>query len=138
MLNFHLRIQTPHEDFAHENLSGVTLPGMEGPIGVRPQHAPMILQLKAGLIHVFKESSDPEHYFINPGIAHVSQDFCLILTEKSQRLSALDPVILKEQLEKYHDDLAGMDLEYEQRMIERQITIIRSMLHALKNHQTKS
>ena len=133
MHTFTLHIQTPGECFVHEHLVFAHLPGFSGVVGVRAHHAPMVIQLASGTLHL-SQKNKTAHYFINPGIAHISKDHCLIITEQSQKLDDLDPRVLKEQLEAYHDDLAGMDLDHEQRFIEREIQITRAMLKAT-NHR---
>ena len=132
MHTFTLHIQTPKECFVHEGIAHAHLPGASGAMGMRANHAPMVVQLASGVLHV-RQKGQTNHYFINPGMAHISKEKCLILTEKSQKLDDLDPRILQEQLESYHDDLAGMELDYEQRFIEREIRITRAMLHAVND-----
>ncbi|MBM3610021.1 MAG: ATP synthase F1 subunit epsilon [Alphaproteobacteria bacterium] len=127
-----LHIQTPKETFIHNSVSKIQLPGSIGPVGVLPNHAPMILELISGVIHISKTDSSSQRYFINPGIAYVKKDLCLILTEQSKHLSDLDALVLNAELENYHQTLAGLDVGYEYRLIERQIKIIRTMLKALK------
>ena len=126
-----LTLQTPDRSLTHENVDFMTLPGLEGIVGVLPNHAPMIIQLASGVVHLFREDNCFENYFINPGMLHITPTQCTLLTERAQHLDELDPVLLKEKLQAYHDDLAGMDLDWEQRYIERQIRITRNMLRAL-------
>ena len=132
VLNLH--IQTPAETFVHSSLKEAHLPGADGIVGILPNHASMIIGLRAGIIHLSKKNKPTSHYFIHSGVAYIQQNSCLILTENSQPLSALDPSLLKETLEKYYDDLAGVDVTYEQRFIESQIAITRAMLKAVGRH----
>lgn len=127
-----LKIQMPDESFEHKGLDLITLPTAQGVIGVLPKHASMTIHLASGVAHLFRNGKSFLNYFTSPGIAHISDNTCLIISEQFRPLEDLDPVILNEKLEEYHDDLAGLDLEYEQRFIERQITIIRKMLRAIR------
>lgn len=130
-----LHIQTPKETFVHQDIAQLQLPGSMGPVGVLPKHAPMVLELISGVIVISKNTSLHKSYFINPGIAYVRQDLCLILTEQSKALTDLDALMLNKELEQYHQTLAGLDMGQEYRLIERQIKITRAMLNALKNNQ---
>ena len=131
MKDLTLNIQTPKETFIHEQVLKLQLPGLIGPAGILPNHAPIILELTSGVIHISKNGAS-QSYFITPGIAYVKQDLCLILTEQSTSLSDLDALTLNTELQKYHQTLVGLDVGYEYRLIERQINIIRAMLDALK------
>jgi F-type H+-transporting ATPase subunit epsilon len=135
MKNLTLHIQTPKETFIHERVSSIQLPGIVGPVGILPEHAPMVLELTSGVIVISKASTKTESYFINPGVAYVKKDLCLILTEQSKPLSDLDALMLDKKLEQYHQTLAGLDMGHEYRLIERQIKITRAMLQALKKYK---
>lgn len=131
--SFTLYIQTPKESFIHEEVTRLQLPGGSGVVGILPRHAPMIFELTSGLIHVVKDHKT-SHYFVNPGIAYVTEGNTLILTEQSKPLNELDPMVLNEELEQSHQTLAGLDVGYEYRFIERKIKILQSMLREAKKY----
>jgi len=53
-----LEIVTPEETFYSEDVEMVTLPGVEGEMGVYPQHVPLITQMVPGELIVRKDGRD--------------------------------------------------------------------------------
>lgn len=59
----------------NEPVELVNIPGMAGEYGVAAEHAPVIAELKPGLVQVYKtEGADPENYFVSGGIASTHPD----------------------------------------------------------------
>ena len=71
-LNFSL----PHEAIYHnEPVHSVIIPGLVGEYGVSGHHQPVVSELKAGVVQVFKtEQGEPEKYFISGGFALTHDD----------------------------------------------------------------
>lgn len=71
-LNFAL----PHEAIYHnEPVHSVVIPGLVGEYGVSGQHQPVLSELKAGVVQVYKtEQGEPEKYFISGGFALTHED----------------------------------------------------------------
>lgn len=130
MTQLTLHIQTPKEHFIHEELVAIQLPGQSGVVGLYPNYAPMVIHLKSGILHARRDKKS-KHYFINPGIARIFENTCTILTEDSQKLREIDPSLLEEQLNTYHDDLSNLEEDHKRRFIEREIMLARSMIQAL-------
>lgn len=129
-----LHIQTPKDAFLHEEVAHIQLPTELGVVGILPHHASMVFSLASGVIHIFKVNQSLHHYFINPGVAYVVKNTCFIMTEQSKSLKELDPMVLSEVLEKYHQTLMGLDVDYERRFIEQRIKITQAMLRAVKEN----
>jgi F-type H+-transporting ATPase subunit epsilon len=75
-------IQTPQETLFFEDIQEARLPGTDGIVGILPNHAPMIIGLKAGIVHLSRRDS----YSIHPGIASITKEGCLIITEQYETL----------------------------------------------------
>lgn len=127
---------TPFHSSSLEDLSSVIVPGTEGKVGLLPRHAPMVVKLKSGIVSLYKQEKLWRHYFVWGGLVMIEPKQCQILTETYTLLDELDPMVLAQDLERYHDDLAGVTIEDERRSINYKIAITEAMIKALKEHQT--
>jgi F-type H+-transporting ATPase subunit epsilon len=77
---FKLEIITPDATAYSEDVDMVTLPGVEGEMGVFPQHVPLMTQLVPGEILVRKDGQD---YFlaVGEGLVEITGDHVAILTD---------------------------------------------------------
>jgi F-type H+-transporting ATPase subunit epsilon len=125
---------TPSQSAPLEGLSSVIVPGTEGKVGLLPRHAPMVIKLKSGIVSLYKQENVWRHYFVWGGLVMVSSKECEIFTESFTLLEELDPLVLAEDLERYHNDLAGVTIEDDRRAISYKIAITEAMLKALKDH----
>jgi len=75
-----LEIITPDATAYSEDVDMITLPGVEGQMGVFPQHVPLMTQMVPGEIIVRKDGHD---YFlaVGEGLVEVTGDHVAILTD---------------------------------------------------------
>ncbi len=123
---------SPSQKLSIEGLDLITLPGQEGELGIFPNHAPMIIALKSGIIHLYKNKDIFQHYFIDKGFASITSSACIITCPNFSLLEELDPKVLEAEIKRYHDDLAGLSIEDEQRILHAKILLAEKMLEALK------
>jgi len=84
-----LEIVTPDAKVFSEDVDMVTLPGVEGEMGIYPQHVPLLTQIVAGEIIARKEGQD---YFlaIGEGFVEVTGDHVSILADMAIRAENID------------------------------------------------
>ncbi len=83
MLTFHLSILTPEGIIFTDNVESLSAPGAEGSFGVLARHAPMMAQLKDGILRV-KAPAEEKLFQINSGILEVNnQNNVVILADKA-------------------------------------------------------
>ncbi|MBM3880848.1 MAG: ATP synthase F1 subunit epsilon [Verrucomicrobia bacterium] len=84
-----LEIVTPEGKTCSEEVEMVTLPGIEGEMGIYPQHVPLMTQIVPGEIVVRRQGE--EHYLaVGPGFAQITGDHVAILTDMAIRADDLD------------------------------------------------
>jgi F-type H+-transporting ATPase subunit epsilon len=76
-----VEIITPDKSLFEGNASAVTVPGIDGSLGVLDRHAPLITALKKGSVKVTSESGEETLFEINGGVAEVLNDKLIILAE---------------------------------------------------------
>jgi len=84
-----LEIVTPDSKTYSEDVEMVTLPGVEGEMGVYPMHVPLMTQIVAGEVVARKDGRD---YFlaIGGGFVEITADRVAILTDMAIRAENID------------------------------------------------
>src|SRR5881397_469273 len=84
-----LEIVTPEAKTYSEDVEMVTLPGVEGELGVYPQHVPLMTQIVAGEVIVRKEGRD---YFlaIGEGFVEITGERVAIMTDMAIKAENID------------------------------------------------
>ena len=84
-----LEIVTPEAVVYSENVDMVTLPGVEGEMGIYPMHIPLMTQVAAGEITVRKGAQD---YFlaVGDGFVEITGDRVAILTDMAIKADDID------------------------------------------------
>src|SRR6478672_7672850 len=84
-----LEIVTPEAMTYSEDVEMVTLPGIEGEMGIYPQHVPLMTQLTAGEVIVRKDGRDA-YLAIGEGFAEITGDHVSVLTDMAVRAENID------------------------------------------------
>ena len=89
MATLKLEIVTPDAKVYSEDVDMVTLPGVEGEMGIYPLHVPLMTQLAAGEVGVRKDGRD---YFlaVGEGFVEISGEKVSILTDMAIKAENID------------------------------------------------
>src|SRR5258708_35872936 len=68
----------------------VVVPGSEGDFGVLPGHAPLISEVRPGVIAVFDGGQVQERIFVAGGFAEVTAERCTVLAEQAMPVAEID------------------------------------------------
>ena len=84
-----LEIVTPEAKTYSEDVEMVTMPGVEGEMGIYPMHVPLMTQVVAGELAVRK---DGREYFlaIGDGFVEITADKVAIMTDMAVRAEQID------------------------------------------------
>ena len=102
-----LELVTPTRIMAQQTVEMVVAPGVEGLFGVLPRHAPLLANLKRGIIDLYQNGKISDRYMIDGGLADVSGDCVTILAERAIHLGNADPAQLKTQAANASEDEAA-------------------------------
>jgi len=84
-----LEIVTPDHKTYSEEVDMVTLPGVEGEMGIYPQHVPLLTQIVPGEIIVRKDGRD--HFLaVGEGFVEITAERVAILTDMAIRAEQID------------------------------------------------
>ncbi len=84
-----LEIVTPDATTFSDDVEMVTLPGVEGEMGVYPQHVPLMTQLVPGEITVRKDGQDV-YLAVGEGFVEITAEKVAILTDMAIRSEQID------------------------------------------------
>jgi F-type H+-transporting ATPase subunit epsilon len=90
-----LQIVTPDGEAYSEDVNMVTLPGVEGQLGVYPQHVPLMTQMTPGEIVVRKDGHD-YYLAVGEGLVEVMGDHVAVLTDLAVASEKIDEAKVEE------------------------------------------
>ena len=86
-MSLELEIVTPEGKVYEETIDSVVLPTTSGEIGILPGHIPLVTEVRAGEISVFRSGKD-DHLAVSSGFAQCVGDKVSILAEHA--INAVD------------------------------------------------
>ncbi|MEC0230819.1 F0F1 ATP synthase subunit epsilon [Paenibacillus alba] len=90
MSTFLLEIVTPERKVYAEQANMVSVKGVEGELGILPNHIPLVTPLKIASITVKKQGSKDEIIAVNGGFMEVRKDKVVILAESAELPEQID------------------------------------------------
>ena len=90
-----LEIVTPYSTVFSEDVEMVTLPAVEGQIGILPQHVPLITQVEPGEI-IVQAGGHERHLAVGEGIVEVSSTRVVIATDMAIPAEQIDEAMVEE------------------------------------------
>jgi F-type H+-transporting ATPase subunit epsilon len=84
-----LRVITPDKIALDSAVGSVTIPGMDGQIGILPRHAPMVAALDAGQLS-YEEGGARRAIFVSGGFCEVRGATVRVVTEAGEKPAEID------------------------------------------------
>ena len=110
----------------------VVVPGVEGDFGVLPGHAPLISEVRPGVIAVFENGKVDERIFVAGGFAEVTGERCTVLAEQAMPISELDRGLAESDLKDAREDLVDAKNDHERAVAEAAIAVAEAKIAALE------
>jgi F-type H+-transporting ATPase subunit epsilon len=110
-----LEVVTPERRVLGEPVDMVTVPGLNGELGVLPGHTPLISQLKTGVLSYLQDGRTTQ-LLVSGGFVEVRDDHVSVLAEIAERPEEIDVAaarVARERLEKQLGGWSGSDDEME-------------------------
>lgn len=85
----HLEIVTPEQKTYADDVDSVVIPGVEGELGVLPQHVPLMTQLLPGELRVMK-GGEELRLAVGEGFVEITADKVAVLTDMAVKESDID------------------------------------------------
>lgn len=85
----HLEIVTPEQKTYSDDVDSVVIPGVEGELGILPQHVPLMTQLLPGELRVLK-GNEEIRLAVGEGFVEIADDKVTVLTDMAIKESDID------------------------------------------------
>ena len=110
-----LEVVTPERRVLGEPVDMVTVPGLNGEMGILPGHTPLISQLKTGVLSYVQDGRTTQ-LLVSGGFVEVRDDHVAVLAEIAERPEEIDAAaarVSRDRLEKQLSGWSGSDEEME-------------------------
>ncbi|MBS1023034.1 ATP synthase F1 subunit epsilon [Gluconobacter cerinus] len=84
-----IEIVSPEKRLVDRQVDMAVVPGMEGDIAAMPDRAPLMLQLRGGVVALYEGDKIVDRYFVGGGFADMGAEHCTILADSAQLMSEL-------------------------------------------------
>ena len=91
----------------------VFAPAVMGEIGIAPQHAPLLTQLKPGEVRVQQESGEEQFFYVSGGMLEVQGHVVTVLADTALRAADLDEASALEAQRRAEQALSNQSSELE-------------------------
>ena len=85
-----LEVVTPFRTVLNEDVDSVTLPGIEGELGILPEHVPLLTILDTGIMSYVNDSGNTEAIAVHWGYAQVEGNNVRVLAELAETADEID------------------------------------------------
>jgi len=98
---------TAEQSFPSEPAALVTVPGIDGDMGVLAGHAPVLSTLRPGVVVVQLPGGETKKIFVSGGFVDISGAVCSVLAEEAVNVNEIDRPASEEKLKNLEADLAA-------------------------------
>ena len=85
-----LEVETPYRTVLNEEVDSVTLPGIEGELGILPEHVPLLTTLDTGIMSYVNGSGNTQAIAVHWGYAQVDGNNVRVLAELAETADEID------------------------------------------------
>ena len=85
-----LEVVTPFRTVLNEDVDSVTLPGIEGELGILPEHVPLLTILDTGIMSYVNGSGNTQAISVHWGYAQVDGNNVRVLAELAETADEID------------------------------------------------
>ncbi len=88
--HLHLTITTPERVVYEGDVQSVTVPTIDGEIGVLPHHVPLVSVLAAGELHAITTAGESQPMAVSGGFIEVNDNNVIILADTAEHAHEID------------------------------------------------
>ena len=124
-----LEIMTPERRVLSEKVDEIVVPGLEGELGILPQHTPLISQLQTGILS-YRQGTEKKLVHVSGGFVEVLPDQVAVLSDVAERPEEIDIERARKARERAETRIAtgGDDIDFRRAELKLQRAMIRIQL----------
>jgi F-type H+-transporting ATPase subunit epsilon len=125
----HLEIVTPQRRILQTSAEWVTIPGIEGEIGVLPEHVPLVTSVESGILS-YSDGGSVRRVAVHHGYAQVQGNHITVLPEVAETGAEIDMDRARRAEQRAREELERIQREQneEDRMKKYEAKLKRSMV----------
>ena len=89
-MTIQVEIVTPSRQLFSGDVQMITMPGVEGEMGVLGGHAPLLTTLNIGEIALHRADGETEYIAVSGGVVEVRPDKVIVLARSAERVDEID------------------------------------------------
>jgi F-type H+-transporting ATPase subunit epsilon len=128
MSSFLFSLVSPEKVLLEREVSIIVIPGMEGNIGILPDHAPLLTLLRPGVITIYEGDKILVRFFVDGGFCEITPEKCVALVTEGVSLASLDKEALEIEVKNLLEDLADSKTAEERLKADRDLNIAQAKL----------
>lgn len=113
MATLRLEIVTPEAKAYSEDVDMVVVPGIEGELGILPQHVPLLTGIKPGELRVLRQGQET-FLAVGEGFVEVTQESVIVLTDMALMDTQIDEAVAQATFDKAQEALRNQHLNNEE------------------------
>lgn len=111
----------------------VVLPGVVGELGIYPRHAPLITQIRAGVVRIkVPGKAEEEAVYVQGGFLEVQPDHINVLSDTAIRAADLDEAKVLEAKRQAEEALRARGEKQEIASVEAELSALTAQLQAIQ------
>ena len=104
---FNFKVVTPEKTYLEGEASMVVLPGIEGDLGILPDHSNIITSIRPGYVNIY--SIDNHQFFVEEGFIKFSENELLVVEVGIVDKEEVNNDLLNEKIEQLLGQIEGAD-----------------------------
>jgi F-type H+-transporting ATPase subunit epsilon len=105
MAQFHFDLVSPEKLLFSGEVDQVDVPGSEGDFGVLAGHAPLVANVRPGILTIFRDGGELK-VVVNGGLAEVGPSGLTVLADMAVPLEDFDRAVLSGEIKDAEEDVA--------------------------------
>lgn len=137
MVNLPFTLVSPEKVLFDQDVSMAVIPGVEGDIGILPNHSALLTLLRPGVVTLYKNEKNFVRVFIDGGFSQITPEGCVTLVTEGLFLEALDKASLELEIKNLIEDVIDSRTVEERTKADKNLEVARAKLMAVViHHQT--
>ena len=130
-----LEIITPEETAYSEDVEMVTLPGLEGQMGIFPNHVPLMTQMVPGEI-IVRKGGHEQSFAVGEGLIEIMGDHIAVLTDMAVAGDKIDEAKVEEARRRAEARLQEKLSDEEVAAVNSSLARAAAQLHVKRRHRS--
>ena len=126
--NFKLDIISPEKTLFSDDVLMVTIPAVEGDMGILKNHINLITFLKPGIINIQLKDKSSEELYVEEGTVEFSNNILTVLSSAVFKLNELSKELIQQMIEKADKEINSNNLtDKHQFILSHKISVLRNI-----------